>query len=155
LFREKEKPRKVKKEFLLTENIQVSEFPKIKAGADFVNSEGKVFCNKDITTNPPPARSFAYCSDTGFFEPVISEIRNVDLLYHEATFMSDMEQVAIEKFHSTARQAATIASKANARQLIIGHFSARYKKLDELLEEATSVFENTHLAEDGKVFEVG
>ena len=154
LFREKEKPRKVKKEFLMAEDVPVSEIPKIKAGADFVNQGGKVFSNNDITNNPSPARSFAYCSDTGYFEPVISEIRNVDLLYHEATFMSDMEQVAIEKFHSTARQAATIAHKANAVKLIIGHFSARYKNLDELLEEATSVFENTHLAEDGKVFEV-
>lgn len=151
LFVEKDKPRKIKKEFLLSEDVPVLEFPKIKAGADFTNAKGKVYKNREITSGPPQARSFAYCSDTAYFEPVINEIENVDLLYHEATFMNDMEQVATEKFHSTAAQAASIALQAGVGKLVIGHFSARYKKLEELLEEATSVFPNTQLAEDGKV----
>jgi ribonuclease Z len=154
LFCEKEKPRKVIKEFLLMEDVPVAEIPKIKAGADFINANGKIFKNADITKSPPKARSFAYCSDTGYFEAIIPEIRNVDLLYHEATFASDMEQVANEKFHSTAGQAATIAKKADVGELIISHFSARYKLLEVLLEEARSVFPNTQLAEDGKIFGV-
>jgi len=154
LFREKQKPRKVNKQFLADENVPFSEIPKIKTGADFINSKGEIFKNKDITTDPPKALSFAFCSDTAYFEAMISEIKNVDLLYHEATFTSDMRQVATDKFHSTAAQAATIASKANARELLIGHFSARYKNLEELFEEAKSVFPNTRLAEEGKTFDV-
>jgi len=155
LFGEKEKPRKIKKGFLVSKDVPVSIIPKIKAGADFVDVNGKVFKNNDITTAPAATRSFAYCSDTRYFEPMIGEIKNVNLLYHEATFMNDMEIVAAEKFHSTAAQAATIALKANADELVIGHFSARYKKLEELLNEAKAVFPNTQLAEDGKFFEVG
>jgi ribonuclease Z len=149
---EKQKPRKIKKGFLTNEDVPLEEIPRIKAGADFVTARGKVFKNSEITTDPPKPRSFAYCSDTGYFEPVIDVIKNVDLLYHEASFMNDMEEVAIEKFHSTAAQAATIANKAGAGELVIGHFSARYKMLDELHEEAKTIFPNTQLAEDGKVF---
>jgi len=154
LFCEKQRPRKVNKQFLSDENVPFAEIPKIKAGADFIGPKGKIFKNKDITKDPPVARSFAFCSDTGYFEPMISEIRNVDLLYHEATFKSDMEQVANDKFHSTAAQAASIASKANAGELVIGHFSARYKNLEELFAEAKAVFPNTQLAEDGRTFDV-
>jgi len=85
---------------------------------------------------------------------MIDEIQGADLIYHEATFMNDMQKIANEKFHSTAAQAATIAQKAGAGELLIGHFSARYKELDELLNEARAVFQNTLLAEDGKVFKV-
>ncbi len=154
LFYEKEKPRKLLKEFLFAQDVPVAEIPKIKGGADFINSEGGIFKNDEITTPPPEARSFAYCSDTAYFEAIIPEIRNVNLLYHEATFTNDLKQVAIEKLHSTAGQAATIAKKAAAGELVISHFSARYKVLEELLEEARSIFPNTHLAKDGKIFEV-
>lgn len=155
LFCEKEKPRKMKKEFLAAENVPVAEIIKIKAGADYVNPAGKLFKNDDTTISPPKARKFAYCSDTAYFEPVVPEVRDVEMLYHEATFKSDMGQVARDKFHSTAAQAATIAKKANVGGLVIGHFSARYKNdVLGLLDEAVAIFPNTHLAEDGKVFEV-
>ena len=81
-------------------------------------------------------------------------IKGVDLLYHEATFMEDRASDTAAKFHSTARQAATIAVKAGARQLLIGHYSARYKTLDKLLEEAQNVFPDTILAQDGLKVEI-
>jgi ribonuclease Z len=154
LFGEKERPRKMKKSFLAAENVPVEEIPKIKAGADYINEAGVIFRNKDITISPPKPKKFAFCSDTAYHEPVIEEIHDVNLLYHEATFKSDLEQVAGEKLHSTAAQAATIAAKAKAGALVIGHFSARYRELDSLLQEAREIFPNTWLAEDGKIFYV-
>ncbi len=154
LFIEKERARKIKKNFILKEDVPICEFQKIKNGADYINPEGKIYLNEQITVSPPQPRSFAFCSDTSYFEPVIPYIRNVDLLYHEATFMKNMANIAAEKYHSTADQAASIAKKANVKNLILGHFSARYRKLDDLLTEAQDIFPNTHLAEDGKIFRI-
>jgi ribonuclease Z len=156
LFAEKQKPRKLKKSFLFYDvEITVEDILKIKAGADFVSDTGRIFKNADITEDPPQPLSFAYCSDTRYFEPVIQYINKVNLLYHEATFMEDMKSVAQEKYHSTALEAATIAKKANAGMLILGHFSARYKELDQLLAEAQSIFKNTQLATDGLTIDLG
>lgn len=150
IFGEKLKPRKVKKSFLyFDEEITVDDILKIKAGADYVSKSGKVYKNSEITEDPPVPGSFAYCSDTRYFEPVVDQIRKTDLLYHEATFMEKMKQVAHEKFHSTAYQAAMIAKKAEVGKLLLGHFSARYRELDELLAEAREVFPETELANDG------
>jgi len=154
LFSEKPRLRKFRKDFLQKTDVPFEEIPKIKAGEDFVDSLGKVHLNKDITTNPLEPRSFGYCSDTSYFEPAIENIRNINLLYHEATFMQEMADVAHEKFHSTASEAATIARKAGVKELIIGHFSARYTNLDELLDEARAVFPATRLAEDGDEFKI-
>ncbi|MCF8364618.1 MAG: ribonuclease Z [Bacteroidales bacterium] len=150
LFSEKQKPRRIKKAFLYYDfDVPVEDILKIKAGADFVTDAGKLYKNIDITENPPQALSFAYCSDTKFYEPVVEYIKNANVLYHEATFMEDMRNVADEKFHSTALGAALIAKKAQVGRLILGHFSARYKNLDNLLEEAKSTFPDTELAADG------
>lgn len=149
LFAEKQKPRKIRKELVKSEAITVHEIKEIKAGKDFISKTGKVYPNQQITFSPAPARSFAYCSDTRFSEEIIKHIQGVTLLYHEASFMEDKADAAREKYHSTARQAATVALKSNAGKLLIGHFSARYKDLSEMLKEATEVFENTILAEDG------
>jgi ribonuclease Z len=154
LFGEKQKPRKLDKAFLYDERVPVKDIIRIKKGEDYVSESGKVYRNDEITTMPPPPRTFAYCSDTRYFEEMATEIKNVDLLYHESTFMEDMKSVAQDKFHSTALEAATIATKAGAKKLIIGHFSARYREMDKMLEEARNIFTNTELAEDGKRFEV-
>ncbi len=154
LFGEKQKPKKIKKNFLFTEHVSVENIIKIKKGQDFVAESGELYKNENITETPPPPRTFAYCSDTRYYEPMIEHIRNSDLLYHEATFMEDMKDVAKEKYHSTAHEAATIAQKANAEKLIIGHFSARYRELDGMLEEAERVFTNTQLAQEGELFEI-
>ncbi len=154
LFSEKKRIRKIRKDFLLSVEVPVEEIPKIKAGADFIDKDGKVYVNKSITSSPPLSRSFAFCSDTSYFEPVIETIHQANLLYHEATFMQELAEVAREKFHSTAAEAATIAKKALVKELIIGHFSARYNSLDELLAEARAIFPSTSLAEDGNEFKI-
>jgi ribonuclease Z len=154
LFREKKHERNMKKNVLNKLNIPFTEFGKIKKGEDYTDDNGRLYKNADITIEPPKPRSYAYCSDTKYFEPVVEQIKDVDLLYHEATFMEEKKTVAAQRFHSTAKQAGKIAKKANVRKLIIGHFSARYKDLNLLLEEAKKVFSNTFLAEDGKIFDI-
>ena len=114
-----------------------------------MDEQGNVYLNHLITDDPPAVKSYAYCTDTAYHEPVIPIIKNCDLLYHEATFMEDKAADAHAKFHSTAREAAIIALKANVKQLVIGHYSARYKELESLLEEAKLVFPNTILGQDG------
>jgi ribonuclease Z len=115
---------------------------------------GFVFREKNPPRKVPVARSYAYCSDTGYSEEIIPFITGVDLLYHEATFMQDKAAAAREKLHATAIEAATIASKAQVKKLIIGHFSARYEDIGPLLAEARSVFPETYAAEEGEVLAI-
>ncbi|MDP4266963.1 MAG: ribonuclease Z [Bacteroidota bacterium] len=152
LFAEKEKPRNIKKEFLEKENIPFEMFNKIKSGEDYINPEGVFYKNEEITYPVHSPRKYAYCSDTMYTESIVPQIYGVDILYHEATFTEDLKSAAKEKFHSTAFEAATIAKTANVKELIIGHYSARYKELDPLLNEARSIFKNTYLAEEGKKY---
>jgi ribonuclease Z len=152
LFKEKEKERKIKKEVIANLNIPLEEFERIKRGADYVDIKtGKIYKNNYLTTPGDKPVSYAYCSDTGYTESYLQTIKEVDLLYHEATFMQDRLKNAREKFHCTAIDAATIAAKANAEKLMLGHYSARYDDLDPLLTEAKTVFNNTVLAEEGMV----
>lgn len=154
LFEQKKQQRKFKKDILLKENIPHEAFERIKAGEDFTTSDGRILFNKDITVEPAKPHSYAYCSDTGYDESLIPIIRKVELLYHEATFMQEKVNSAKEKLHSTAIEAASIAHKAEVKKLVIGHYSARYDDLQPLLNEAKTVFENTFLAEEGKIFDI-
>ena len=154
LFTKKNNERSIKKEILAELNIPISELINIKKGDDYVDKNGRVYKNSYLTKGPKSSQSYAYCSDTGYYENILSVIQGVDILYHETTFMEDKIQSANEKLHSTAIQAATIAKKANAGKLIIGHYSARYKTLHPILSEAKTVFENSFTAEDGKVFNI-
>src|SRR5207248_2238320 len=113
---------------------------------------GMTIPNAELTMESPLPRSYAFCSDTIYDETLIPHLQNIDLLYHEATFLTEHLDRAGETYHSTAAQAASIALKANVKRLIIGHFSARYKNLYPLLEEAKAVFENTTLAVEGDRF---
>lgn len=140
---------KLKKSFIEKEKPSIIEKIKISNGADYLNSEGLFYKNEEITSPPAPCRSYAYCSDTVFDESIISYFQGVDTLYHEATFTEELKEVSFQKYHSTAKEAAIIAAKANAKQLIIGHFSARYEDPSPLIEEAKKVFENTINSEDG------
>jgi len=110
---------------------------------------GFVFREKNPPRKVPQARSFAYCSDTGYSEEIVPYIHGVNILYHEATFMQDMAALAAEKLHSTAMEAATIAKKAKVGKLLLGHFSARYEDLNPLLEEAKNIFPSTYIPEAG------
>ncbi len=155
LFAEKERERHIIREMIDAYQVPVREIARIKQGADFVTEDGRVIANERLTTPATPAIRYAYCSDTAYSEKIIPWIEGVDCLYHEATFDSSMLPRAKETMHSTARQAAEIARMARVRQLIIGHFSARYTNQQLLLDEARSVFEATTLAKDGGVYRIG
>ena len=130
--------------------VAVNQILEIKAGAELISDTGEVIPNELLVTQKLNPRSYAYCSDTCYDERIIDCIKNVNLLYHEATFLDEMSSRAKETFHTTALQAGAIAKKSEAKKLIIGHYSARYKNLEPLLLEAKSVFENTILAIEGE-----
>ncbi len=121
----------------------------IKSGEDFVTEEGVVVPNELLTLPATPAARYAFCSDTMYNERILPYIEGVDLLYHEATYADDCASWTTRTFHSTARQAATIARKAGVGKLLIGHFSSRYNDLTVMLKEAREEFANTHLAREG------
>ncbi len=148
LFAEKPRPHHIIREMIDFHQIPVYEINRIKNGADYVTPEGKVIPNNLLTTPAEPPRRYAYCSDTIYKEDIIPQIHGVDLLFHEATF-ADSERVrAKETFHTTARQAAKIARKAKVKQLMIGHFSARYEDESVLLKEASEIFPACLLAKE-------
>ncbi|MCF8424730.1 MAG: ribonuclease Z [Bacteroidia bacterium] len=152
LFKEKPLPRNIDKYKLEKLNVSFAEIHKLKLGLDAIDNNGNSIKNADLTIDPPNCRSYAFCSDTRFFEELANDIQYVDLLYHESTFLEEKQDRAKHTFHSTAKQAAKIATLANAQKLILGHFSSRYSNLDEFLTEAKSIFENTELAIEGKLF---
>jgi len=149
LFVEKEKDRHIIREMIDFYQIPVKDIMSIKQGADFMTPNGEIIPNAKFTTPPTPPKKYAFCSDTVFYEKIIQWIEGVDLLYHEATFLHQDIVRAKETGHSSARQAAEIAKKAQVNRLLIGHFSARYTDLQPLLHEAQSIFPNTELAHDG------
>ena len=154
LFREKAKLRKLIREQLIHFNIPVQAYSALKNGKDYTDDKGNTIPNIELTTDPRIPRAYAFCSDTIYDETLVPILRHIDLLYHESTFLSDKADRAKETYHSTAAQAANIAKLANVKRLIIGHFSARYKNLYPLLEEARTVFENTTLAVEGDRFTI-
>lgn len=134
--------------------IPIRERQRIKEGGDFVTEDGMLVPHAELTTNKHLPRSFAFCSDTRFEERYIESVKNVDLLYHEATFANDNRELAQTTFHSTGEDAARAARESNARQLIIGHFSARYKSHHQILQEAQAIFSETKAATEGDVIHV-
>lgn len=152
LFREKLKPRRIDK-IKLPPGLLIQQIAGLKNGHDVVGENGAVlYSNESLTLEPKKSRSYAYCSDTAFDEGLSSQLKDIDLLYHEATFMSDEDSKAKDTFHSTAEQAATIAKLAHAGKLLLGHFSARYKDLGPVLDEAKKIFNSTELAIEGQEF---
>lgn len=149
LFKEKQKESNLITDMIDFYKIPIKELRNIKQGADFVTEEGVVVPNERLTRAARPARSYAYCSDTAYSEKIIPLIEGVDLLYHEATFEEAEAFRAKETGHSTAKQAAEIAKRANVKKLMIGHFSARYDDNTVLLQEAKQIFANTVLANEG------
>jgi len=154
LFREKQRPRHLKKDMLDFYEIPIKARHAIKMGEDFLNDEGELIPNARLTQASAEPRSYAFCTDTAYFPRIVPLIKQADMLYHEATFLKDDEKRAKSTYHSTAEQAAKIAEEAQVGKLLIGHFSARFNDLTHHLKEAQSVFSNTELAEDGRVFEI-
>jgi len=154
LFREKPKKRRVNKE-MIPANILLQEIAALKNGEDIFDESGNLkYKNEEVTFPPRRSRSFAYCTDTIYTENFLPQIKGVDLLYHESTFLKDLALRAEETYHSTAADAATTALKAGVEKLIIGHFSSRYKDLQPLLNEAKEIFANTFLAIEGETFSI-
>jgi len=147
------KRRLLKEEFDRT-GISVAYISKLLSGENVVDNEGRSLKYEEVTLPPKPPKSYAFCSDTAFHLPIIESIENVDLLYHEATFLDQESERATTTFHSTAKQAATIALKANAKRLVLGHFSARYKSAKNHKIEAQTIFEETFVPKDGEKFVV-
>ncbi len=154
LFKELPKSANIIKEQINKYKIPIRDIQKIKDGSNFTTEEGKIILNSQLTTPAPNPRSYAFCTDTAYHEPIIRTIKGVDLLYHEATFLHDMNDWAQQTKHSTAQQAATIAQKAGVKKLIIGHFSARYKNITPLVDEAREIFPETYPAHDGDNFTI-
>ncbi len=154
IIREKRKPRRIDKD-TLPEGILLQHIVQLKLGKDVLQPDGTVlYKNEDFTLPPRPSHAYAYCSDTLYSEEIIPWIKEVNLLYHEATFMTEHADKATETLHTTAYQAACIAAKAGVKKLVLGHFSARYKELEPLLDEARRAFENTQLAIEGETFDL-
>ncbi len=154
LFREKQKPANIRKDMIKMYDIPIAKIKEIKDGADFECANGTVVPNAELTTPPGKPSSYAFCTDTAFYPPVADIIRGVEVLYHESTFLEELKELASKTLHSTAREAAEMAILAGAKKLIIGHFSARFKKTERFLEEAKLLFENTEVAEEGKTFRI-
>lgn len=154
LFKEHPKPYRIHKE-KLPENILLQEIARFKQGLDVLHEDGTVkYPAKEHTLPPKISRAYAYCSDTCYTPELAEVIANSDLLYHEATFTSEFAERAKETFHSTAAQAAAMAKHSQAKRLMIGHYSTRYKDLSPLLQEAQAVFPETKLAIEGEITEI-
>ncbi len=152
LFKEKENERKLDINLVRDANIDVAYYRKLKQGFDVVNEDGVLISNAKVTKDAVPPKSYAYCSDTAYHEAIVPLIKKSTVLYHESTFLEKNEKLCLPTRHSTAKQAATIAKKAEVETLILGHYSTRYNGYEDFKTEAQTVFENVVLAKDGKVF---
>ncbi|HNQ68492.1 MAG TPA: ribonuclease Z [Bacteroidales bacterium] len=149
LFIEKMKPLNIRKDIIERYELSITEILKIKAGEDLIDDFGDIIKNSELTTKPGDIRSYAFCTDTLPLKQLDKYFKNVNLLYHEATFTEDMVELAKETHHSTAKQAAEIANITEAKKLLIGHFSSRYHFSDIFIQEAEEIFQDVIAAEDG------
>lgn len=155
LFTEKEHPHKLHIDQINKyPAIDKSQYHNIKAGKDIVLETGEIIPNKELVLAPKKSKKYAYCSDTSYKPDIIPLIKEVDLLYHESTFLNDRQDLAKKTKHSTAKEAATIAQQANVGKLILGHYSGRYSDISAFQKEAEETFHNVTVAEPGKVIAV-
>ncbi|NHM02018.1 ribonuclease Z [Flavobacterium difficile] len=153
LFEEKNKERKLNIDAILNYEIEKVYYNKIKYGGDITLDDGKVIPNSELTFDPEPAKSYAFCSDTIYNEEIIPIIKNVTVLYHESTFLESESHLAEKTMHTTAKEAANIAKLAEVKTLLLGHYSTRYGNIELFRNEANEIFENVLLADDGLEFE--
>jgi len=153
-FKEKIGLRRINKSAADLYSIDYSYYENLKNGKDFVTNNEDLILNKDLTFNPKKPKSYAFCSDTGYDESIVSIIKNSSVLYHESTFLEKDRELAVKTKHSTAFDAAKIAVLSNANKLVLGHFSSRYNDLSEFIIEAKSIFNNVELAEEGKIIKI-
>lgn len=152
LFREKAGARGLNAEAVRAYQIETCYFQHIKNGKDITLDDGRIIPNSELTFDPPKPKSYAFCSDTAFKPDIVPQLKHVDVVYHEATFLESESHLAPKTKHCTAKEAATIAKKAEVGKLILGHYSTRYKTIELFKTEAEVVFPSVELADDGKVF---
>eukprot|EP01093_Parvamoeba_rugata_P007050 TRINITY_DN2124_c0_g1_i1.p1 TRINITY_DN2124_c0_g1~~TRINITY_DN2124_c0_g1_i1.p1 ORF type:complete len:302 (+),score=49.38 TRINITY_DN2124_c0_g1_i1:473-1378(+) len=153
LFREKIGKRKLNIDAAEAYGIDKAYYHNMKNGKNITLDNGKVVDNKELTFDPPAPKSYAFCSDTIYDESLAAKIKDVDILYHESTFLESEVDLATKTKHATAKQAAKVAKDANVKTLVLGHYSTRYKSIELFKEEASTVFPNVLLADDGKTFD--
>lgn len=149
VFREKKNQRRLNIKEVKKYKVPSSFFENLHRGEDYINPQKKIIKNEWLTIATEPAKSYAYCADTAYHEPICEKIKGVDLVYHEATYLGEQEKKAGERFHATSRQAALIAKKAGAKRLLMGHFSSMYDSLEQFKEEGCEIFANSDIAEEG------
>lgn len=153
-FEQVKAPRRVSAERARVSGIPAAFFDRLKWGEDYTGKDGAVIPNEMVTEPSSKAKSYAYSADTLYDESIIDQVKGVDLLYHETTYLKDLEDRALKRFHCTTHQAARIAEKAGAGRLLIGHFSSKYEKLDLFETEAREVFPNASLAQEGVSYRI-
>ncbi len=154
IFKEKRRLLNLQKNIVNELNIPIKEIRKIREGANFIDTNGTVFLNKNLTIPPAQPRSYAFVSDTSKSLQIVKYIEGVDMLYHESTYIDIDRKKAKDTGHSTARQAAIIAKEANVKKLLLGHFSNRYKELNSFLAEAKDEFSESFLTYDGAKYSI-
>ncbi|MCW3089838.1 MAG: ribonuclease [Ferruginibacter sp.] len=154
LFAQKKNPRRIDPIRVKSYEVPSSFYEKLQKGEDYITRKGTIIPNEELTIASSPTKSYAYCADTIFDETLAERVKGVDLLYHETTYLKESADKAAARFHCTTEQAGTIAYKAGAQKLLIGHFSSRYETLHEFLSETMEVFENTELAVEGACYRI-
>ena len=153
-FHEKKKKRRLNPDKAKHYDIPTVFYDRLKNGEDYIQKDGTIIKNEWVTEDVPPGKTYAFCADTKYDESIIPHIQEADLIYHETTYLDALQERATERFHTTTRQAALIAKKANVKKLLIGHFSSKYDTLEEFELEAREVFLNTELALEGVTYTV-
>ena len=154
LFRENKKPRSILPDKVRSYEIPESFYSELQRGKDYTTKKGTIIPNEEVTEAAPPPRSYAFCADTIYDESIAEKIKGADMVYHETTYLKDLDERAATRFHCTTIQAGNIAKLAGAKKLLIGHFSSKYDSLDDFLIETREVFENTELALEGACFKI-
>jgi len=154
LFREKQKPPNLKKEAIAKYGLSIEQIKAAKKGLPVLDSNGQVIDSQELVMDLCRPRSYAYCSDTMYDESVAERVEGVDLLYHEATYLDELRDLAQARGHATALEAARIAKQAGVGKLLLGHFSTRYKNATPLEIEARTIFPNTFAVSDGSFYEL-
>jgi ribonuclease Z len=149
IFRQIRPPRRVNPEKARVAGVPSSFFDRLKWGENYETQEGSIVENASVTDPAPMAKSYAYSADTLFNPELAAKVSGVDMLYHETTYLKDLEERAVKRFHCTTVQAGTIARYAGVKKLLIGHFSSKYDRLDDFEIETREIFPNTDLAIEG------
>ncbi|MCK5775840.1 MAG: ribonuclease Z [Bacteroidales bacterium] len=154
VFQEKKSLPNINKSFVKKHNPSIEQIKDIRSGNGFTDKDGYYYNHEKITISPYKPRSFAYCSDTKYFDTLSQNFNNIELLYSECTFMKDFQKIAEDKYHLTTADCAKIATEANVGRLIVGHFSARYKEILDLKDELTSLYPDAEVVRDNQIFHI-